>query len=557
MSNCESVGGSTCVKMPIVASISNRRKSTNDFSGTPNLQTSPSGLSTKLEGGKLIHDSSSQFVNAFFGKGIDNRPFVDKPSFDAGIGIVICLNAIVMGIEADYKKDHEDHVVWIISENIFCVVWVFEMLARQYFHRCKYFKSGWNLMDFFLVCQSIMDAWLMPILGSSDEGVSQLGTLRLLRMLRMIRLLRLLRLMRLVKELWLIVSGFAESLKTLSWVLMLLTIIFYVGAILLAMTVGGAECEEGGAFEHWENCKMMFGNIPRGMYTLFQVVTLESWSMAVVRPVTEVQPGLLIFFVLFLFLTTFGLLNVIIGVVVETVLCAAKNNEYIQAQRMEEKLKSEIRVLYHIFLQADKDNSGELDLEEFETCLKNPAVVDFLRKLELPTNDAKVVFELFDDDESGKLTIDEFLQGVMKLRGAPSAMDMKRMTFEVKSMQNNIETVGGLAAELSKDLDALAEKRRNRHVSRQPPPPTLPTLFNPSEIISPNVVTLHESKNDANCLSKQLREAIRPTVATPTSIPKGSSEPLKNPQVGPILAEVAKVIAESNHVQDVLRRLDG
>ena len=66
----------------------------------------------------------------------------------------------------------------------------------------------------------------------------------------------------------------------------------------------------GAAFPDW------FGSIPKSAYTLFQVMTLESWSMGVVRPVMEIYPNAWAFFVPFILVTTFTALNLFIGVVV-------------------------------------------------------------------------------------------------------------------------------------------------------------------------------------------------------------------------------------------------
>merc|ERR1712224_918092 len=100
-----------------------------------------------------------------------------------------------------------------------------------------------------------------------------------------------------------------------------------------------------------------------GMYTLFQVLTLENWADGIARHVLSKQPAMVLFFVLFLMFTTFGIMNLVVGVIVENTLSASRNNEE-KIKKMQEKERT--RVLQHlrdIFLIADEDGSGTLTLE--------------------------------------------------------------------------------------------------------------------------------------------------------------------------------------------------
>ena len=85
----------------------------------------------------------------------------------------------------------------------------------------------------------------------------------------------------------------------------LILIIFYVFAVVATGLYGES-------FPDW------FGSLGRSMFTLFQIMTLESWSMGIVRPVMQVFPFAWIFFVLFILVATFTMLNLFIGVIVET-----------------------------------------------------------------------------------------------------------------------------------------------------------------------------------------------------------------------------------------------
>merc|ERR1719498_348750 len=148
----------------------------------------------------------------------------------------------------------------------------------------------------------------MEAMGSTAEmDLSMLGALRMVRMLRLVRLVRLLRMFR---ELWLIVNGFLKSLKTLSWIMILLTLVLYAFGILITILVGHNCDRDDEVRLHFARCDELYGKVYRSMYSLFQIITLESWSEVLVRPVLwHFSPAYMIYYIIFMFLTTFGLLN--------------------------------------------------------------------------------------------------------------------------------------------------------------------------------------------------------------------------------------------------------
>merc|ERR1719326_482966 len=134
--------------------------------------------------------------------------------------------------------------------------------------------------------------------------------------------------------------------------------------------VVGQECGEGEVYAFFPECDDMFGSMPKSMFTLFQLVTLESWAMAVARPVVYGKPWLISFFVVFLYLTTFGLMNIVMGVIVEqTRKSAEENNEKLLREKHEQQ-RRELNLMGDIFRSADVDKGGTVSREEFlNSCL--------------------------------------------------------------------------------------------------------------------------------------------------------------------------------------------
>jgi len=103
-----------------------------------------------------------------------------------------------------------------------------------------------------------------------------------------------------------VVNSLLHSIPGVSAAFGLLVIMFYIFAVIAVNMFGGA-------FPQW------FGTLQGSLYTLFQIMTLESWSMGIARPVMEQFPSAWIFFIPFILLSTFMILNFVIGLIVDSV----------------------------------------------------------------------------------------------------------------------------------------------------------------------------------------------------------------------------------------------
>ncbi|KUO54463.1 MAG: hypothetical protein APF80_10705 [Alphaproteobacteria bacterium BRH_c36] len=250
------------------------------------------------------------------------RGLVEAPWFSNFIIAVIIINAVTLGLETSptamavagsllYGLDR-------IALAIFCV----EIAAKLFVYRLSFFRSAWNVFDFAIVVIA-----LVP----SGEGLSVLRSLRILRALRLVSM---------VPEMRTVVQALLNAIPAMASVIALMTLIFYVAAVMTTKLFGPA-------FPDW------FGTLGASLYTLFQIVTLESWSMGIVRPVMEVHPYAWIFFVPFILVVTFAVLNLFIAIIVNAMQTASgadeaehhKENEAHFADLMEElkSLRREIK----------------------------------------------------------------------------------------------------------------------------------------------------------------------------------------------------------------------
>lgn len=198
---------------------------------------------------------------------------------------LILVNAVTLGLETSPTVMAAIGPFLLILDRMILAVFVAEILAKLIIKRVSFFRDPWNVFDFVVVAIAL---------------VPSTGPLSVLRALRVLRILRLITILPSLKR---VVGALLGALPGMGSIVLLLGLIFYVGSVMATKLFGAAHPE-------W------FGSIPASAYTLFQVMTLESWSMGIARPVMETHPYAWAFFVPFILVTTFTALNLFIGVVV-------------------------------------------------------------------------------------------------------------------------------------------------------------------------------------------------------------------------------------------------
>lgn len=209
---------------------------------------------------------------------------------------VIIFNAITLGMStSDYLMDRIGSILSIV-DNLVLVIFVAELLLKFYAYRMAFFKSAWNIFDLLVV-----GLGLMP----KQEGLSALRGLRVIRAMRLLSV---------VPQMRAVVQALLDALPGMGAVIVMISIVFYVFGVMATLMYGTA-------FPDW------FGTLGRSLYSLFQIMTLESWSMGIVRPVMEVYPYAWVFFVPFILMTTFAVVNLLVGLIVNSMQDAHQADE--------------------------------------------------------------------------------------------------------------------------------------------------------------------------------------------------------------------------------------
>lgn len=388
--------------------------------------------------------------------------FVDLWPFNLLIGFFIICNAVCVGFETDARIKDKEEVsgIWYVLEIFFCFVFLTELALRIYYHRHNFLTQPhdwpWNIFDFIVVVLALVDTFILTPLAVGGTAKFVL----LLRFVRPLRLVRLLRLFRIFKELWLVAHGFLQSLKIIAWVGMMLIVCIYICSIFLTLMVGHNDEQydpyfvTSGGWDH----EVYFKTVGRSFLTLLQVVTLDSWSEKIARHVAQEQPWMIAFFILFVFATTFGLLNVIVGVIVENSMETASKDSKKIKKKKEKDRQMVFSQLREIFESADVDDSGSLTLEEVQDALNKPEIYNKLKMIDFPVDDPKQIFLLLDFDDTGELTIEEFITGCVRMKGQAKSKDLLVAQVAVDTMRRHYQ-------EFEKELEAFQQKLKRLDVT--------------------------------------------------------------------------------------------
>ncbi|TVP90583.1 MAG: ion transporter [Pseudomonadaceae bacterium] len=214
--------------------------------------------------------------------------WIERPRAQFFIMTLIMINAVVLGLETSPQIMQEWGTLLLTLDKLILTIFVIEISLRFVAHGWRLLTDPWGLFDTIVIAIA-----LVPASGP-------------LAVLRALRVLRVLRLIALVPSMKIVVQSLLASLPGMGSIVALLGLVFYVAAVIATQLFGQS-------FPEW------FGTLSASLFSLFQIMTLESWSMGIVRPVMEVYPFAWLYFVPFILIATFMMLNLFIAVIVDAI----------------------------------------------------------------------------------------------------------------------------------------------------------------------------------------------------------------------------------------------
>lgn len=236
--------------------------------------------------------------------------WIESPRIQAAIIAVISLNAITLGLETSTFMQRHAGTLLLRVEQLVLTIFVLEILLKLYAFRLRFFASGWNVFDFVIVAIA-----LVPASGP-------------LAILRAFRILRILRLVTKVARLRHLVESLLRALPSIGWIVVLMLMVFYIYAVMGTKMFAASFPE-------------YFGNLGASLYSLFQIMTLEGWSQSISRPVMDTYPFAWLYFLSFILISVFTVLNLFIGIIVNTMQEKHFEEEELRRNEMEGRAHAE------------------------------------------------------------------------------------------------------------------------------------------------------------------------------------------------------------------------
>ena len=271
-------------------------------------------------------------------KEIRNRifKFTNRKVWEYTIAILIGISAIIIGIEASsITLSTQIKYTFDVIDALIVFIFVFDVSLRIYGQGKAYFKYYWNLFDFAIV--ALVTITFIPDIIPIE------GSFAFLRLFRVIRVLLIFSKINQVQD---IIDGLRKAIPGMWAVFLILSLVFFMFAVLGKELFG-------------ELNEKLFGDLGRSAYSLFQVMTLEGWSEVVVRPIMNVYPLAWLYFIPFILVTAFIILNLLIAIIVSAM-------EQVRVKKIEEQESESEMISNHIL---DEIQSLRKEVKKLESKL--------------------------------------------------------------------------------------------------------------------------------------------------------------------------------------------
>ncbi|MCQ2604396.1 MAG: ion transporter [Spirochaetia bacterium] len=233
------------------------------------------------------------------------RKYVDGRAytwFEYFILAVIFINVIILGLETLELSDSARNILHIIDQTCL-MIFIIELIIKFIAFNKYFFKYGWNIFDLVIIVLSLIAT--LPCF-TVFRIFRIFRSVRVVRVITSFRAIKAVKLISELRPLQKILRAMVLSFSGIIWTFFLLFIVYYVYSILGTNMFG-------------PRFPKFFGNLGRSLLALFQIMTFDSWCSQIARPIITMYPWAWIYFVSFAFLSSFVIMNIIVGIVVNSV----------------------------------------------------------------------------------------------------------------------------------------------------------------------------------------------------------------------------------------------
>lgn len=430
---------------------------------------------------KIFGDMRQMTIDGKFFKESEEDAVLETNTLDTVVGLLVLLNTVLVITQLQYvgyesaiildvqQEDHGWHGaddIFPVLEHVFNAIYIAELLFRIVWWSPKYFYSFKLLwFDTAIVVVGSLDLYILTPLDN-DLG-SSVNILRLVRVLKVLRALKVARMMSLFGELRVLVTTVLSCFRALLWSMVLLGMIMTMSGMFMCQFLSEFVRDESNDYNHRMWVWRYYGSSFRAIYTMFEITLSGCWPNYV-RPILDhVSPWYAVFFILYVAGVVFAVIRIITALFLKrTMQIASQDEDLMTVEKLKEK-DAYLRKLKVFFEAADQSGDGAIDIEEFQVFLDNPKVRSWFQLLGLEFHEASHLFQLLDDGD-GLITIDEFIKGLMRLKGHSWSIDVVSLQREVGKLQGmlehlatDFETVYGIG----KPMKVKWRRRKSRGVA--------------------------------------------------------------------------------------------
>ncbi|CAE7433436.1 Scn8a [Symbiodinium necroappetens] len=314
--------------------------------------------------------------------------------------------------------------------SIFLVFFTSEILLRFLFLRAAFFKTAFNVIDFIALLASLVElfSWNLPV----DPTL-----LRLCRLAKLFRTIRVLKVSGMLDSLSLLARCMSSSGLTLVWSLLFLLVIQLIAAMIVCFMVRPYLEDVNEPEERRQEVYKYYGTFTIAVLTLFEVF-FANWAPACRVLVENISEWYSLLFLIYRCGIGFAVINVVNAVFVQQTMQVAKGDEEVllmEKQKAEEKYLKNVGRIFHTL---DTSGDGLLSWAEFEVLLEDKKLKFLLDKLEIAAGDLKTLFDLLDDTGDGEISVEEFLEGITRFKGAAKSLDIGQLLLRSRRLEKGV-----------------------------------------------------------------------------------------------------------------------
>jgi len=377
--------------------------------------------------------------------GARGRLFKLLPYVDYLAAALVMLNSAVMMVELELEgralgsqlgmgesMSYEEIAPnFTTIHRIFVFAFLGELLLRLAVIRCNFFMDVANWFDIVLVILGLLEITVM------QGDVNNILMMRLMRTVKAFRAVRMVRAFRFFRGLQLLVKACYCFLPSLGWSMTLLAVFMSIGTLVLGNLLQDFISDTTANLEDRIWIWQRYGTAYHAMYTLFEVTFAGNWPTNA-RPVLQrVSQTFVIFFVLYISIIVFALIRVITAIFLKDTLDAAQADaENLVVDRLRKKAEY-VNKLQAAFNAIDNSGNGMISEEQLTTIFSNPKVEAYFQTLDVDVTEGHALFHMIDNGD-GQVTLDEFIDGILRCRGPARALDQVAMRADLKSLDSKL-----------------------------------------------------------------------------------------------------------------------